>query len=75
MARRWLDESFEIRIRNRKKEEAEVRVVEHLYRGSSWNMAAQSNPSVKIDSQTIEFRINVEPGQEKIVTYSVHYTW
>ena len=75
MGRRWLDESFEIKIRNRRKEAAEVRVLEHLYRGSSWNIATQSDPSIKVDSQTIEFRINVEPGQEKIVTYSVHYTW
>jgi hypothetical protein len=75
MARRSLDESFEIKIRNRKKEGAEVRVVEHLYRGSSWNITAQSNPFLKNDSQIIEFRIEVGPGQERIVTYSVHYTW
>ncbi len=33
MARRMLDESFEIKLRNHKKEPVEVRVVEHLYRG------------------------------------------
>ncbi len=75
MARRTLDESFEIKVRNRKVESVAVRVVEHLYRGSSWNIGSQSSPSSKNDSQTIEFRIDVRPGQEQIVTYSVHYTW
>ena len=34
--RKWLDESFEIKLRNHKEEEVEVRVVEHLYRWSTW---------------------------------------
>src|SRR5215470_12212622 len=29
---RWMDETFEIRLRNHKKEQVDVRVVEHLYR-------------------------------------------
>jgi len=61
-ARMWLDESFEIKLRNHKKEAAEVRIVEHLYRGSSWNITASSSTHLKIDSQTIEFRVEVGPG-------------
>ena len=34
MARRMMDESFEIKLRNHKKEPVVVRVVEHLYRGA-----------------------------------------
>ncbi len=74
-ARMWLDESFEIKLRNHKKESAEVRVVEHLYRGSSWSISASSNTFLKTDSQTMEFRVEVGPGQEKTITYTVHYTW
>ena len=34
---RWIDESFEIKLRNRKKDTpVEFRVVEHLYRWSNW---------------------------------------
>jgi len=73
--RRELDESFEIKLRNHKKEPAEVRVVEHLYRGTTWEIAQKSNPYRKTDSQTIEFRVQVEPEGEKTVTYSAHYTW
>jgi hypothetical protein len=73
---KWLDESFEIKLRNRKKDTpVEIRVVEHLYRWSSWNITAKSDEFKKTDAQTIEFRIPVKPDEEKTVTYTVHYSW
>ena len=75
-ADKWIDESFEIKLRNRKKTDTvEIRVVEHLYRWSNWNVTAKSDNFEKKDSQTIEFRIPVKPDEERIVTYSVHYSW
>lgn len=74
--RNWVDESFEIKVRNRKeKDPVEVRVVEHLYRWKNWEIVEKSNDFLKTDSQTIEFRINVPAGEEKVLTYKVHYTW
>lgn len=73
--RRTLDESFEIRLSNHKKQAAEIRVDEHLYRGYTWEIQQHSDPFVKMDSQTIEFRIEVPADGEKTVTYTVHYTW
>jgi hypothetical protein len=70
-----MDESFEIKLRNRKKEPVEIRVVEHLYRWSNWNITAKSDDFVKKDSQTIEFRVPVKPDEEKTLTYTVHYSW
>jgi hypothetical protein len=72
---KWIDESFEIKLRNRKKEPVEIRVVEHLYRWSNWEITKKSDDFVKKDSQTIEFRILVKPDEERTVTYSVHYSW
>ena len=73
---KWMDESFEIKLRNRKKTDAvEIRVVEHLYRWSNWEITAKSDEFEKKDSQTIEFRIPVKPDEEKTVTYTVHYSW
>jgi hypothetical protein len=72
---RWLDESFEIKLRNHKKEPVVVRVVEHLYRGATWDITAKSDTYLKTDSQTIEFRAQVAPDSEKAVTYTAHYTW
>ena len=73
---KWIDESFEIKLRNRKKDTpVEIRVVEHLYRWSNWEITAKSEDFVKKDSQTIEFRIMVKPDEERTVAYTVHYSW
>jgi len=72
---RWVDESFEIKLRNHKKEAAVVRVVEHLYRGMGWEIVEKSSTFLKTDAQTIEFQVQVPPGGEQTVTYKAHYTW
>jgi len=75
-AEKWMDETFEIKLRNRKKDApVEIRVVEHLYRGNNWNITAKSDDFVKKDAQTIEFRVPVKPDEERTVTYTVHYSW
>jgi hypothetical protein len=70
-----VDESFEIKIRNHKKETAEVRVVEHLYRGLNWEITQKSDDFIKTDSRTAEFRVRVPADSEKKITYTAHYTW
>ena len=72
---KWLDETFEIKLRNRKKEPVTIRVVEHLYRWNNWNVTAKSDEFKKQDAQTIEFNVPVKPDEEKTVTYTVHYSW
>ena len=73
---KWLDESFEIKLRNRKKDApVEIRAVEHLYRWSNWNVTAKSDEFTKKDSQTIEFKVSVQPDEERTLTYTVHYSW
>lgn len=70
-----LDESFEIKLRNHKKEPMEIRVVEHLYRWTNWGIPKTSDPFNKLDSKTVEFRVKVPPDGEKVVTYTAHYSW
>jgi len=72
---RWLDESFEIKVRNHKSEPVEVRIAEHLYRWTNWDMLKNSDPFKKLDSRTIEFLVQIPPGGEKVVSYKVHYSW
>jgi len=71
----WADESFEIKLRNHKKEAVTVRVVEHLYRWYNWVITEESMPHRKKDSRTIEYEVKLAPDQEKVVTYTAHYTW
>jgi hypothetical protein len=71
-----IDETFEIKLRNRKKDDAvTIRVVEHLYRWSNWKITASSETYAKKDAQTIEFNVPVKPDEEKTITYTVHYSW
>ncbi len=73
--RSTIEEAFEIKVRNRKKEAAEVRVVEHMYRWSGWDIPVSSVPFTKKDADTVEFKLPLQPGEEKTVTYMVRYTW
>jgi len=72
---RWIDETFEIRIRNHKKESVDVRAVEHLYRCVNWKLTEQSSRFNKTESQTIEFPVNIAANGEQVITYTVHYSW
>ncbi len=74
-SQRWMDESFEIRVRNHKKEAVTVRVVEHLYRWTNWKLAEQSQESHKTDAQTVEFPVTIAADGEQVITYTVHYSW
>ena len=74
-ANHWLDESFEIKLRNHKKEPVEIRVVEHLFRWVNWDIPQKTDDFVKTNAQTIEFRTQVRPDEEKIIKYRVHYSW
>ncbi len=71
----WLDESFEIKVRNHKSEPVEVRIVEHLYRWTNWDILKNSDPFKKVDSRTMEFLAQIPVGGEKTVSYKVHYSW
>ncbi len=74
-SQKWMEESFEVRVRNHKKEAVNVRVIEHLYRWTNWKLIEQSQASRKSDAQTAEFPITIAPDGEEVVTYTVHYSW
>ena len=71
-----IEETYEIKLRNRKDDETvQIRVPEHLFRWSNWEILNASTDFTKLDSNTIEFRVDVAPGEEKVITYTVRYTW
>jgi hypothetical protein len=71
----WVDESFEIKVRNHKKEPVDVTITEHFYRGSGWDITSSSTKYQKKDSHTAEFPVTIPPDVEQTVIYSVHYSW
>jgi hypothetical protein len=74
-AEHWMDESFEIRLRNHQKEPVELRAVEHLYRWSNWKITEQSSNFEKKDARTLEFPVTIAAYREQVITYTVHYSW
>lgn len=72
---RVIEESYQIKLRNHKTEAVEVRVVEHLFRWSNWQIIQSSQDYTKLDSQTIEFRVKIAPDQEGTVNYTVRYNF
>ena len=73
--RHWIDESFEIKLRNHKKEAVEVRAVEHMYRCVNWDVTKSTDRFDKTDGHTGEFRVRIPANGETTITYLVHYTW
>lgn len=72
---KWVDESIEIKLRNHKKEPVEIRVVEHMFRWTNWEITEKSAPFTKTNAEEIEFRVALKPDEEKVITYTVHYSW
>jgi len=71
-----LEETYEIHLRNRKDDQAvEIRVPEHLFRWSNWQIVEASHDYTQLDASTIEFRVTVQPGEEQVITYTVRYSW
>ncbi len=74
-AAKTIDESFEVSVRNRKKEAATVIVREYLYRWSNWEITAKNHDFVKRDAQTADFALAIPADTESKLTYTVHYHW
>ncbi len=70
-----IEESFEISVRNRKKEAATVVVREYLYRWSQWEITAKNHDYAKRDAQTVDFPLDIPADGEAKVTYTVRYRW
>lgn len=74
-SRRQMDETIEIKVRNRKNEPVKVIVQERMHRWTTWDVLQQSQAHSKIDSQTIHFPLTIAKDGEAVVTYKVRYTW
>jgi hypothetical protein len=71
----FIEESFEISVRNRKKTATEVTVREYLYRWSNWNVTQKNSAFEKRDAQTIDFPVTVAADGEAKIAYTVRYAW
>lgn len=74
-AGKFIEETFELSIRNRKREPARVTAREYLYRWSKWTIVRASHPHEKRDAATMDFPLTIAADGEAKVTYTVRYSW
>lgn len=73
--RKTATETIEVELTNRKEEDVQVNVVEHLYRGPKYHIDRTSARWKKIDSTTMETKVTVPANSVKAVKYTVQYQW
>jgi hypothetical protein len=73
-AKHTATESFEVKLRNHKKEPVEIRVTEPANRWHSWEVTAKSDPYTKKEGNKIEFNVPVKAGEERKLSYTIRYT-
>jgi hypothetical protein len=74
-SRRQMSEEIEVKLRNHKKEAATVIVKESLYRWVNWKIERSTHRFGKDDARTVQFPVQVPPGGESTLRYTVQYTW
>ncbi len=71
----WMEESFEIKIRNHKDQPVTVRSRERLFRWMNWTIIDASHDYEQIDAQTVEFPIRAEADSQAVMVFTVRYDW
>jgi len=66
--------TLEIKLRNRKSEPVTI-LVRESFDGRNWKVEEETQPYQKRNSRQIEFKVPVQPGEEKVIRYTVKYTW
>ena len=70
-----VEETVEIKVRNHKTEGVELLVYEHPWRWNEWEIVKTSAAWEKVDQSTIRFVVRLKPDEERLISYSVRYSW
>jgi hypothetical protein len=72
---RQMIETCEIRIRNHKDAQIQVRAVGHLAGHANWQVTKTTDQYIKHDFRTLYFDFPLAANSEKQITYTVDYRW
>ena len=75
ISKKVIEETIEIKVRNHKKEAVEIQIYEHPWRWSEWEIVKFSTNFEKVDQSTIKFPVKVGKDEEKVVSYTIRYSW
>lgn len=70
-----LTEPSAVRVRNHKNEAVEVLVYEHPWRWNQWEIVKTTVEYEKVDQSTIKFPVKLKKDEEKVMTYTIRYSW
>lgn len=70
---RVVQETFEIKLRNRKRVDETVRVIERAW--NDWQILNESMESKKLDSNTFEYVVILKPDVETVIRYTIQTRW
>lgn len=67
------EETWQIKLRNHKKENIEVLIIERFW--GDWEIREASHTYTKKDANTVELLIPLKKDTETVITYTVLYRW
>ncbi|MCK5572410.1 MAG: hypothetical protein KAJ12_06595, partial [Bacteroidetes bacterium] len=70
-----VEETIEVKLRNHKSETVEVLVYEHPWRWSDWEITRADTDWSKVDQSTIKFPVTIGKDREKVIRYTIRYSW
>ncbi|MFH0990828.1 MAG: hypothetical protein V1799_12510 [bacterium] len=70
-----VEETIEIKVRNHKDQTAEVQIYEHPWRWSQWEIIRSNIEWTKVDQTTLKFPVKIAKDGEKVMTYTIRYSW
>jgi len=70
-----VEETFEIKVKNHKDEPVEVMVYEHPWRWNEWEVTRSNGEWEKVDQSTLRFPLKIGKNSERVISYTVRYTW
>lgn len=70
-----VEETIEIKVRNHKKDSVEVQIYEHPWRWNEWEITKSTAEWTKVDQSTLRFPVKIGKDEEKVVTYTIRYSW
>jgi hypothetical protein len=70
-----VEETIEVKVRNHKAEPVEVMIYEHPWRWSQWEIVNAGATWEKVDQSTLRFPVKIKKDEEKVVKYTIRYSW
>lgn len=70
-----VEETIEVKVRNHKDDAADVQIYEHPWRWNQWEIVTANAEWTKVDQSTLKFPVRIGKDGEKVIRYTIRYSW